>query len=152
MTKSKFTYFGQAGLTIVLAVWTVILALSFIIGFQAMENKDKLFLLFGGPFLILAIVVFWRMLLNELREIKIDNAIITLTSVLTKKEKKIEIDKLKGFKNNIWSNHILLIDKNEKIVTRIYEPFYKDFKNLLGTMELEYLGRTSTWFSRLTKK
>jgi hypothetical protein len=152
MYRSRFKYFGQTGYTIFIGLLVISFIVGLLINFSGMEKKERLFMLYGGPFLLFTSVFILNKILTEINEVEITGTTIRTRNLVTKKQKEIEKKNIKGFKDTFRGGYrILLIDKEDKVVLKISEHYYKDFKVLIDNLGLTYLERERTFWDKIIK-
>lgn len=132
MYKSKFKFLGEAGPILVTGLFTGVLAIALLIRFVK-TGQDLRALIFVGPLLIFVLIFLWKKILTEMNQIEITELIIQVKN---------------PFRNGYT---ILLIDNNDKIVAKINDYYYQDFKLLRHNLGLNYLGRVPTFIDRIIK-
>lgn len=61
---------------------------------------------------------------------------------MTKKEKIIQRNSISGFKDSFWNGiTIKLIDKEGNTVMKIYGDYYRNFSDLMCSLNLNYLKK-----------
>jgi hypothetical protein len=151
--KSRFTFFGQTGLTLLIGISALAGITRTVIGFNDIPYEDKLFFIFGGPFILIVTFFVWRKILVEINQIEITDNRIIIKNILTRKCNEINRENIKGFKDHYRNGHtILLIDHSNKVVCKIHEHYYKNFSGLINRLELNYIGRIPTFLDKIFKK
>ena len=130
----------------------IVFVLATTIGYEQLKHRDKLFMLFGWPFLGVVILRLGYTILFEFNQVSIYQDKITIKNLVSKQTKEIAISGLKGFKDKFSNGYtILLIDSSDKVVARISDLYYKDFISFRNMLELKYLGRVNTFWSRIIR-
>lgn len=123
------------------------LTIGFAIKFKSLADKEKFALLYAFPFLVFILILIGNNIFKNIRNIETSASVLTFKNLITKKVDIYEINEIKGFRFNGFTHKVYLLDKNENILTSIYDPFYKDLNLFLKENKIEYLGRSKTWFS-----
>jgi hypothetical protein len=152
MYKSKFRIFGQTGLIVILLTFVVIMALWTAIDYENLDQKDKLFMRLGWPSLGFLILFLGHKVFFEINQISIDDKKVLITNVISRRTKEINKQGLKGYKDKFFNGYsLLLIDQSDKVVAKMSDPYYKDFKTLRDNLKLTYLGRVPTFWDKIIK-
>ncbi len=153
MYKSKFTYFGQTGLNLILGVCALVAILTIIFRINEIPVKEKLFLVYGSPFILFVVVFLWRKILVEVNSVDLTESEIILTNILTRRTKVLAKECLTGYRDTFRHGYtILLIDKNDKVAAKIHEHYYRQFPVLIENLGLIYLGRVPDFWDKLFRK
>lgn len=147
MKNIKLNYFGQLGYQIVISLLILFLIIGFAVNFPTLPDREKLFLLYASPFISVAIILLKNNLLYQIRDIEVNNGIITFKNKVINKIETFELKDIKGFRFNGITYKVYLINQEDLKITEIYDPFYKDLNKFLYENKIEYLGKSKTWFS-----
>ena len=121
-------------------------------GLNEIPDREKWFLIYGSPFILFVIIFIWRTILIEINEIEITDTIITLRNLLTRKTREVKKSELKGYKDTFkYGYTILLVDQSDNVTAKIHEHYYKDFKGLIDSLGLQYIGRVPTFLDKIIK-
>jgi hypothetical protein len=124
------------------------LAIGFIIKFAA--SGQVISILSIGAWLLLMTILVWRKILTEMNQIEINEFIIEIKNPFTMRTKRIEKQKIKGFKDIFRNGYtILIIGDDNKVIAKIHDYYYKDFQGLIDNLGLQYLGRMPTLFDKI---
>ena len=145
--STQLKYIGQIGFQIILGLSIILLSIGFALSFETLMEKDKLYLIFASPFLIIPTIHIFRNLTTQIREIRINKNSIILQNKLTRKQIELSLADIMGFRYNSRKHKVYLIDKNNQIATTVYDPFYKDLRIFFENNGVDYLGRSKSWFS-----
>ena len=152
MYKSKFRIFGQTSLVILLFVCVIAMTLWTTIGYESLEQREKLFMRLGWPCLGFLIPFLGHRVFFEINQITIDDIKIEIQNLFLRRTKELKKKDLKGYKDKFSNGYsLLLVDNSGKIVAKISDPYYKDFKTLRDNLGLTYLGRVSTFWDKIIK-
>jgi hypothetical protein len=150
--KSRFTYFGQVGLTFTLGLCVLAALIGVFFGFNEIPDKDRWFLIYGSPFILFVVIFVWRKILVEINEIEIADTRIIFKNVLTGRRFELRKSKLKGYKDSFRNGYkILLVDQSGNVVGKVHEHYYKDFKGLIDNLGLNYIGRIPNFWDKFFK-
>lgn len=150
--KSRFTYFGQVGLTFVLGLCVLAALGRAAFGLSEISDRERWFLIYGIPFILFVVIFIWRKILIEINEIEIADKTITLRNLLTRRTREIQKSELRGYKDTFrYGYTILLVDQSNKVAAKIHEHYYKDFKGLISNLGLRYAGRVPSFWDKITK-
>lgn len=87
-----------------------------------------------------------------MNQIEISESTIEIRNPFTKRTKKIEKLKIKGFKDAFKNGYtVLIIDDSDKVIAKIHDYYYKDFQGLINNLGLKYLERVPTIFDKVFK-
>lgn len=139
--KSKFNFFDQTGVILVIAVCVLAASLRAAVGFVQYDDQRQYYFLFGALFGICLLAYLWQVILKEINHITVTDSEITLTNLLTRRVTTLRKIDLKGFQDTYKNGRrILLINKSDQVVTRVYEKYYVNFKYIIESLDLKYLG------------
>lgn len=151
MYKSKFKFIGQTGFILILGLVFISVPIGLLINFIK-TGLDKKVLIFVGPPVLLGLSFVWHKILTEMNELEITESTIQIKNLFTKRTKKIDKKKLKGFKDTFNNGYtILIIDRSDKTIARIHDYYYKDFKELIDNLGLDYIERVPTFWEKIIK-
>jgi hypothetical protein len=151
MYKSKFKFFGQTGFILTLGLLILILIIGLLINFIK-TGQDKKAMIFVGPLLLFVLTFVWVKILTEMNQLEITESAIQIKNLLTKRTKRIEKQKIKGFKDTFKNGYtILIVDHSDKVVAKIHDYYYKDFKGLIDNLGLKYIERVPTFWDKIIK-
>jgi hypothetical protein len=151
MYKSKFTYFGQTGLILLVGPALTVSTLLFLVNYLRLESF-RLIVLFVGLFFLLVLVWIWNKILTEMNQVTITDSSIEIKNPFTRRTKKIEKQRTKGFKDIFKNGYtILLIDNNDKVIAKLHDYYYRDFKGLRDNLGIKYLDRVPTFWDKIIK-
>ncbi len=150
MYKSNFRILGWTGYIFVIGLFIVFLIVGFFIKFS---TKGQLTPIIAVGTLLLSMTFFvWRKILTEMNQIVITESTIEIKNPITKRAKRIEKQKIKGFKDIFKNGYtILIIDDNDKVIVKIHDYYYKDFQGLINNLGIKYLERVPTTLDKLFK-
>lgn len=86
--------------------------------------------------------------MTEVIEIEILNKEIVLKNIVTRRIRLIYINEVAGFRNSIWSGAVSFRDKNDKILFRINNQYYKNFTDIIKEIDKPYFGKEKGIFGR----
>lgn len=151
MYRSRFKYFGQTGFILILGLLILILDVGLLINFVE-TGQDGRALIFAGPLLLLVTVFIWIKILTEMNQVMVTNSHIEIKNPFTQRTKKIEKQKTKGFKDIFKNGYtILIIDDSGKVIGKLHDYYYSDFKGLRDNLGLEYIERVPTFWDKIIK-
>jgi hypothetical protein len=105
-----------------------------------------------GAWLLFMTFLLWRKILTEMNQIEITESLIEIKNPFTKRKKRIEKQKIKGFKDIFRNGYtILIICDDNKVIAKIHDYYYKDFQVLIDNLGLQYLERMPTFFDKIFK-
>jgi len=151
MYKSRFTYFGQTGLILLVGPTLTVLTLLFLVNYLRPESFGQIVLIVG-LFFVLVLVWIWNKILTEMNQVTITDSSIEIKNPFTKRTKKIEKQMTKGFKDTFKNGYtILLIDNDDKVIAKLHDYYYRDFKDLRDKLGIKYLERVPTFWDKIIK-
>ncbi len=74
-------------------------------------------------------------------EIKILDKEIVLKNIVTRRTRLIYLNDISGFRNSIWSGAVSFRDKNDKILFRIKDYYYRNLNEIIKRLDKPYLGK-----------
>jgi hypothetical protein len=152
MYKSKLRIFGQTSLVIGLFGLVILMTLWTTIGYDSLEQKEKLFMRLGWPSLGFLILFLGYRVFFEINQITIDDTKIEIQNLISRRTKEIKKKDLKGYKDKFSNGYsLLLLDNMDKVVAKVSDPYYKDFKSLRDNLGLPYLGRIPTFWDKIIR-
>jgi hypothetical protein len=152
MYKSKFRIFGQTSLVIGLFGLVILMTFWTTIGYDSLEQREKLFMRLGWPSLGFLILFLGYRVFFEINEITIDDSKIKIQNLISRRTREINKKDLKGFKDKFSNGYsLILVDNMDKVVAKLSDPYYKDFKSLRDNLGLTYLGRIPTLWDKIIK-
>ncbi|MBF8965659.1 hypothetical protein I0P70_20575 [Pontibacter sp. FD36] len=123
-----------------LALTSIGLPVLFAKGTAIPITDNLMWYLFFQLVFLFTIGLLWKKVIFDINNIEVTNTEIRITNLLTKKVRIIQRDSLIGFKDSFWNGYtVKLIDKEGKTVAKLYEEYYRNFKDLLITLNLDYL-------------
>ena len=115
-------------------------------------GQDKRALIFAGPFLIFVTGYVWRKILIEMNQVTVTDSSIELRNPFTRRTKKIDKQNVKGVKDIFRNGYtILIIDNSDKVISKIHDYYYMDFKDLCNNLGLKYLEHIPTFWDKIIK-
>lgn len=152
MYKSRFNYFGQVGLIFTLGLCVLAALIRVVFGLNEIPNREKFFFIYGSPFMLFVVVFIWRKILVEINEIELTDSKVVFKNLLTRRTLEFKKSGLKGYKDSFRNGYIiLLVDQSDKVIAKIHEHYYKDFKGLIDNLGLNYIGRIPTFWDKIFK-
>lgn len=129
---------GLFALVILVTLWTTI-------GYDSLEQREKLFMRLGWSSLGFLILFLGYRVFFEINKITIDDTKIDIQNLFSRQTKEIKKKDLKGYKDKFSNGYsLLLVDNTDKVVATVSDPYYKDFKSLKDNLGLTCLGRIPT--------
>jgi len=114
-----------------------------------MPGKDRWLLIYWSPFILIVVIFVWRKIILEINRIEISDTGIIFTNLLTRRKLELKKSEVIGFKDTFqYGYKILLIDQSGKVIAKIHEDYYKDFKGLVDNLGVGYMGRIPTIWDR----
>ena len=151
MYQSRFNFFGQPSLILTVGLFIPVLDIGLLINF-VQRGQDKRALIFVGPLLIFVTIWIWRELLTEMNQVTVTDSYIEIKNPFTKRTKRIDKQNIKGVKDIFRNGYtILIIDNSDKVLGKIHDYYYRDFKDLCNNLGLKYLERIPTFLDKFIK-
>jgi hypothetical protein len=144
--KSNFRYLGWTGYIFLMGLFIVFLTIGFFIKFGTIGQVIPTISI--GTLLLLMTILIWRKILTEMNHIEITESTIKIKNLFTKRTKRIEKQKTKGFKDIFKNGYI---DDSNKVVAKIHDYYYKDFQGLIDNLGLKHLERIPTTLDKIFK-
>jgi hypothetical protein len=115
-------------------------------------EQDGRALIFVGPLLLLVTIFIWTKILTEMNQVTVTNSHIEIKNPFTQRTKRIEKQKIKGFKDIFKNGYtVLIIDNSDKVIGKLHDYYYSDFKGLRDNLGLEYIERVPTFWDKIIK-
>ena len=106
----------------------------------------------GWPSLAFLIIFLGHKVFFEINNVTIDDSKIEIQNLISRRTRELKKNELKGFKDKFSNGYsILLIDNSDKVIAKMSDLYYKDFKSLRNNLGLKYLGRVSTFWDKIIK-
>jgi type III secretory pathway component EscR len=151
MYKSRFRYIGHTGFILFAGFFIVLLTAGFAMQYHPSRQEIIPFISIGSLLLVLTIFV-WRKIFVEMNQITITGSTIELTNLFTRRAKKIEKTRAKGYKDILKKGYtVLIIDENDQVWAKIHDYYYLDFKALVDNLGLKHLERIPTFMDKFVK-
>ena len=151
MYKSRFRYVGHTGFILFAGFFIVILTAGFAMQYHPSRQEMIPFISIGSLLLILTVFV-WRKIFLEMNQITISGSTIEMRNLFTRRAKKIEKSRAKGYKDMLKSGYtIQIIDENDRVWATIHDYYYHDFKALVDNLGIKYLERVPTLMDKFVK-
>ena len=124
----------------ILALISLSLPVIFAKGTALSITDNLIWYIFFQLLFLFTIGFLWKKVIFDINIIEVTSTEIRITNLLTKKLKLIQRNSLLGFKDSFWNGYtVKLIDKEGNNVAKIYEEYYRNFKDLLNNLNLNYL-------------
>lgn len=148
--KSSFRILGWTGYIFVMGLFIIFLMIGFFIKFGT--NAQLIPIISVGLLLLFMTLLVWRKILTEMNQIEITESTIEIKNPITKRTRRIEKQKVKGFKDIFKNGYtILIISHNDKVIAKIHDYYYKDFQGLINNLGIKYLERVPTTLDKIFK-
>ena len=151
MYRSRFKYFGQTGFILLMGLLILILDVGLLINFTQ-TGQDGRALILVGPLLLIVTILIWIKILTEMNQVTVTKSHIEIKNPFTRRTKKIAKQKTKGFKDIFKNGYtILIIDDSDKVIGKLHDYYYSDFKELRDNLGLNYIERIPTFWDKIIK-
>jgi hypothetical protein len=151
MYKSRFKYLGQTGFILTLGLLILILDGGLLINY-IQTGQDERALIFAGPLLLFVTVFIWLKILTEMNQVTVTDSHIEIKNPFTKRTNRIDKQTTKGIKDIFKNGYtILIVDNSDKVVGKLHDYYYHDFKELRDNLGLDYLERIPTFWDKIIK-
>ena len=146
--KSKFKYFGHLSLLFILTPLSLSLPFLFAHGTNLTIKDNLLWYLYFQLLFIMTIFWLWKKVLTEIIEIEISEKKVVLKNIVTRRIRIVPLNAISGFRSSFWNEKVSFRDKNENILFRLNDGYYRNFIEIINNIEKPYLGKEKGFFRK----